>query len=219
MSKLHSNAKDLTKQRFGRLVALNPTEKRCSSAVMWDCICDCRNKISVPGNKLSSGHTKSCGCLRRECILESNFRHGYRKHPLYTTWLNCKARCYYTKGMDYKNYGGRGITMCAEWRNDPTAFIEWALANGWKNGLTIDRRNNNGNYTPQNCRFSSRYTQSNNSRSNKLFIAYGPHGQIEISKHQAVFARKWGLSKGNINSCLHSRLLHHKNWKFEYLIK
>jgi len=173
----------------------------------------------VPGSKLSSGHTKSCGCLRRELILKSNFRHGYRKHALYTVWLNCKARCYYPKHKSYKNYGGRGITVCTEWRNDSAAFIEWALTNGWKKGLTIDRRNNDGNYTPQNCRFVSRYTQSNNSRNNKLFVAYGPYGQIEISKHQAIFARKWGLSKSNISSCLHNRLLHHKNWKFEYLAK
>jgi hypothetical protein len=79
-------------------------------------------------------------------------KHGYRYYPLYQVWVNMKKRCYNKDNKQYKDYGGRGIIVCDEWMN-PKIFIEWCLANGWEKGLQIDRRDNDGNYDPDNCRF------------------------------------------------------------------
>lgn len=97
-------------------------------------------------------------------------RHGYRFHRLYPMWQHMKARCYNKNNRGYKHYGGRGIIVCNEWINNPPHFIEWVLKNGWKEGLEIDRENNDGNYSPENCRFvthkenihNQRLLQSNN---------------------------------------------------------
>jgi len=88
---------------------------------------------------------------------ERNFKHGFANHgnvhPLYSLWLGIKKRCYYKKRKGYENYGGRGIVVCDEWKDNPRAFISWCLVNNWKPGLLIDREENNGNYEPSNCRF------------------------------------------------------------------
>jgi len=94
-------------------------------------------------------------------------RHGYRNHPLYDCWHHIHDRCYSRNCKNYSNYGGRGITCCEEWKS-PKDFIEWCLSNGWEQGLQIDRIDNNGNYEPSNCRFSTPKEQMNNTRSNKI---------------------------------------------------
>jgi hypothetical protein len=90
--------------------------------------------------------------------------HGYTYHPLYQVWSDMKRRCYNQNMKQYKDYGGRGISVCRIWRNDSKSFIEWALSNGWKQGLVIDRINNDGNYTPGNCRFVTRKKSAQNRR-------------------------------------------------------
>jgi len=98
-------------------------------------------------------------------------KHGYAKngykHPLYVTWTNIKRRCYKARSTSYKNYGARSIKVCDEWKNDPKIFIEWALINGYEQGLDIDRIDNDGNYTPSNCRFVTRQVNSVNIRKHK----------------------------------------------------
>ena len=154
----------------------------------------------------------------------SNITHGYsrrhQKHPLYHIWGVMKDRCYNPSSPAYKYYGGRGIKVCDEWLNNPKAFIEWALKNGWGKGLTLDRwPDNNGPCAPLNCRFATRLEQAGNTRYLKLFVAYGPKGQVEISKNQSVFARKWDLYSASISRCLHDQCKIHKGWRFELLKK
>lgn len=104
---------------------------------------------------------------------------GYREyactreysHPLYDAWRNMKRRCYYKNSKTYKNYGGRGISVCDEWRNDYTAFLKWALTNGWKEHLQLDRIDNNGNYKPNNCRWVTQQENLLNTRHNRN-VAY-----------------------------------------------
>ena len=214
---MHKNSKDLTGQRFGRLVALKPTEKRKGKNIVWHCICDCGNVCIVNTGTLGEGTTQSCGCLRREKSRELNTKHNMRKHPLYMVWANMIQRCENPKSSVYKWYGGRGIKVCKQWHK-AIVFLGWALKNGWEFGLTIDRwPNNNGNYEPGNCRFATPLKQADNTRLLKLFIAYGPRKQIEVAKNQAVFARKWGLSAKNISGCLCGKRKQHKGWIFEYL--
>ncbi len=126
------------------------------------CKCDCGN-INKPLIhdliRSDSRQVKSCGCLTKEKLSQSAKTHGLSKHNLYK---KCKQ---------YKNYGGRGITMCDEWKNDFQAFYDWSITNGYKSGLTIDRIDVNGNYEPYNCRWVDWNTQQNNRRNNK-YISY-----------------------------------------------
>lgn len=113
-------------------------------------------------------------------------QHGYSKHPLYRVWRHAKARCCNENNERYKYYGGRGITICDEWKNNPKAFIEWCLNNGWKKELEIDRINNNGNYTPENCRF---VTHTENVHNARLLYDHNTSGYRGVNYKKAN--KKW----------------------------
>ena len=156
--------KDLTGQVFTRWEVLNQVkdyiEPNGIHRDKWLCICDCGVKREVRGKDLRSGKTKSCGCWN----IDNLTKHGYAHHPLYKIWVGVKQRCYNSKSTGYKNYGDRGIIVCQEWINNPKAFIEWSLINGWDKSLDIDRIDNNGNYSPSNCRFVTRSVNCVNQR-------------------------------------------------------
>lgn len=96
-----------------------------------------------------------------------SYKHGYRSHKLYKTWCNIKQRCYNKKHKAYPNYGGRGISMADNWRTDFKAFFDWCINNGYCETLTLDRKNNDIGYTPDNCRFVTRIIQGRNQRTRK----------------------------------------------------
>ncbi|MGZ3770074.1 MAG: hypothetical protein ACXVCP_00320 [Bdellovibrio sp.] len=101
------------------------------------------------------------------------YKHGLRGHPLYVVWASMKRRCLTPKNYGYKNYGGRGITICDSWMNDFKSFYDWSLSSGYESGLELDRIDVNGNYSPENCRFVTRSVQANNKRSNILYTENG----------------------------------------------
>lgn len=136
------------------------------------CVCDCGNESEVRVNSLKRGNTTSCGCFNKQRIKESKITHGFRRHPLYIVWRNMMTRCYKTNNKSYKYYGGRGIIVSEEF-HDLGTFINWCLNNGWEKGLTIDRRNNNGNYQMDNLRMVTIVEQANNKRNNRIFIYNG----------------------------------------------
>lgn len=148
---------DLTGKKFGRLTVIERSESK------WLCKCDCGNTKLVNGGHLVSGDTKSCGCLRNE----QRIKHGMRNTRLYSVWHGMKERCYNTKHKHFKDYGGRGITICDKWKNDFNAFAQWALSHGYADNLTIDRIDVNGNYEPSNCRFITNAEQQKNKRNSK----------------------------------------------------
>jgi len=162
---------DLAGQRFGRLLVLYDTGERKDKRVVWRCKCDCGNEVDAVSHDLTSGDTRSCGCYQRERVAEAHTTHGMvrhgKRHPVYGVWAAILTRCENPNAKCYKNYGGRGIAVCEEW-HDPAVFIDWALAHGWKKGLSIDRIDNNGNYEPDNCRWVTSKENNRNRRSNHL---------------------------------------------------
>lgn len=130
------------------------------------CRCDCGTEKDILIPNLTKGKSTQCSDCR-------GFRHGLSYHPAYRTWHGMIKRCYRAKGEDFRDYQGRGIKVCHEWKVDVAVFIRWAEANGFKEGLQIDRKDTNGNYEPGNCRFITVKANQRNRRDNRLLTAFG----------------------------------------------
>lgn len=166
--------KDLTGQKFGRLtvIGLNDTDTR---KTYWICQCDCGNIKTVRSDSLQSGAVRSCGCMKKEQDKENlskNHKHKMSGSRLYEIWQGMKSRCYNVHDARYSRYGGRGIIVCDEWKNDFDSFYHWSIENGYDNSLTIDRIDNDKNYCPDNCRWADAKTQARN-RSTNIEITIG----------------------------------------------
>lgn len=157
-------------ERYGKLVVMEEAEpiysKTGKMIRRWKCKCDCGNITIVRHGDLRNGSTVSCGCYNYE--KESAAKtHGYSRTKLGNVFEGMKQRCNNPKNKNYEKYGGRGIKICTEWLNDPKKFFDWAIKNGYKEGLSIDRIDVNGNYEPDNCRWADNETQCINQRLRK----------------------------------------------------
>ena len=163
-----SKLKDLTGMTFGRLKVIERVENHKNRHVMWLCECQCEEKTLrvVDSEHLLSGHTKSCGCLAREKSRERATTHGKHNTKIYKTWKNMKERVLNPNNTRYKNYGERGIKICDEWKDSFESFYNWAMNNGYKEGLTIERKNVNGDYCPENCEWITFEEQRHNKTKN-----------------------------------------------------
>lgn len=195
--------RDLTGQKFGRLTAISRADNRGKSCTMWRCRCDCGNEIITMRSSLVGGKTKSCGCLRVEDLVKRSTKHGMSNTRLYREWESMRDRCFREKCRDYPDYGGRGITVCDEWKDSFEHFRDWSLANGYQDNLTIDRKDNDGPYSPDNCRLATLEEQANNKRNN-LLITY-------CGKTQTL--TKWAEEMGMKEKTLWQRLK--RNWPIE----
>lgn len=160
---------------FGRLVVIEaPTFVRPEKGkARWFCKvrCSCgTEKVSLCQNVEVAG---SCGCLKREKLIAANTKHGGSRSKLYHVYQGMLTRCYDSKHKKFHRYGGRGVTVCEEWRESFAKFRLWAMSSGWKDDLQIDRRNNDGAYCPENCRIVTRSQNNRNKSDNHLVTAFG----------------------------------------------
>ena len=156
--------KDISGKKYNNVTVIKPIGKNKENRTIWLCLCNCGNETKAYKNQLEAGHKLSCGCIRGEKLKT----HGMRNHYLYSIWQYMLDRCSNLNHEHYKDYGGRGISVCLEWHdinnfiNDMHPRIE---------GASIDRINNNGNYCKENCRWATTKEQGNNKR-DTIFITY-----------------------------------------------
>lgn len=190
----HGNLIDLSGQIFGRLTVLEQTENK-NGRVQWKCRCECGNIVPVQSGCLRDGHTKSCGCLCLELAIKRKTTHGMRNTPEYNVWTLMLRRCRNSNDDAFKNYGGRGITVCDEWQHDFMAFYKY-VGKRPSSKHTIERIRNNGNYEPGNVRWATRSEQNNNSRGNHKITIHG------WTMNLGQWARFVGKSRQTISSRL-----------------
>ena len=195
------NRRNLIGDKFGRLTVIEKA-KSIKGRAMWLCLCECGNKTTVIGSNLIRGNSLSCGCLTDELNSKRMSTHGKSKTRIYGIWIGMKQRCYNPKVNSYKNYGGKGITVCDEWmgENGFCNFEEWSIKNGYSEDLTIDRIDPNGNYEPSNCRWADKETQMNNMTTN-IYLTYN-------GKKQTI--SQWSKETGIKSATLNYR--HRKGW-------
>lgn len=219
MLKFLGKGKDISGQRFGRLVAIEPVAERKYSQVVWRCRCDCGNKCFVASDNLSKGNTQSCGCLWREIAKI----HGKWATPIYSIWVAMIQRCENPKSTAYKWYGARGISVCERWHSFENFYAD---VGDPPEGMSLDRYPNmDGNYEPSNFRWATKKEQANNSRpkssghcKQRWFRAWHEDSMCQyLSNNQNKFARKYGLCRSSISLCLRSKRKTTKGWTFKWI--
>ena len=192
---------DLTGKKFGRLTVLGLSEKKSGRKSYWVCECDCGNKKLVRSDSLKRGQVQSCVCLKKEQNKINLDRTTHGDTPtgehkrLWEIWQGIKQRTSNPNNKSYARYGGRGISVCEEWRENYVNFRDWALNNGYSDNLTIERIDVNGDYCPENCRWATVKEQCNNRRTNVLIEWNGKTQNIE----------RWSEETGIPYKILHDR--------------
>lgn len=181
------NKKDIQGQKFGKLTAINAVGTDKHRKVLWRCVCECGNESVVTGKRLRTGHTSSCGCIQRQPI------HGMSHSRIYSVWRDMVTRCNNPSNSRWKDYGGRGITVCSRWLNFSLFLEDMGEA---PEGMSLERIDNNQGYALQNCKWATSIEQASNRRTNK-FLEF--QGQI---KTVSQWARDLNISISALNNRL-----------------
>ena len=169
---------ELSGKRFGRLLVIEKSGVTPNGIILWKCLCDCGNIVSIRSTHLVNGKTKSCGCFQRDVASKLKKSHGLSDSRLFMIWQAMKQRCNNSNSDYYKFYGGKGIKICAEWESDFLSFYNWSISNGYTDKLTIDRIDINKGYSPDNCRWATASEQSNNKSDVKYVTYHGAKGSF-----------------------------------------
>lgn len=179
MVTLGPKAINMTGRRFGRLVVIACSERRHAaghSRLMWRCQCDCGGEATAATHTLTSGHSRSCGCVQREVVTQRSTKHGHspagKSSPEYISWASAKGRCTNPSEASFSRYGGRGIRMDARWLTDFSAFLS-DMGPRPSQRYSLDRLDVNGHYEPGNCRWATAHEQAQNKRSTVRITANG----------------------------------------------
>jgi hypothetical protein len=165
------SAIDIAGKRYGRLQVISRTNNNRQGTARWACRCDCGAQITILGSSLRNGHTKSCGCLQSERARDANTKHGAYLTPEYRVWCGIHRRCNDKKDGAFKNYGGRGITVCKRWDNFSKFFADMGERPSAKH--TIERIDNDNGYFPKNCEWATRKAQCRNRRISRYYKIHG----------------------------------------------
>lgn len=192
--------------RVGDFVVLNVDHVDQYRHIFYKCRCDCGNIFIKRDDIIKNAKHKACNNCQRHRV--DMISHGKSNTKLYRIYYGMKERCYNSKNKEYKNYGGRGIIVCDEWKNNFILFYNWSVENGYKDGLQLDREDNSGNYEPSNCRWVTPLVNSNNKRT----CIYYTYGDKTLSING--WSRELGINKNTL-----WRYLRVKNYTIEYIIK
>jgi hypothetical protein len=184
--------KDEAGNKYNRLTVIGFSGLSKDNKALWKCKCDCGNEAIVSGKALRKGTTKSCGCQKSESTIKRNTTHGCTGARLYRIWQGMKSRCNDINFPAYKDYGGRGIKICEAWQNSFPNFKEWANKSGYAERLSIERKDVNGGYDPENCTWVTLPEQGINKRSTRWVTVDG------VTKTMSDWARTIGIAISTI---------------------
>lgn len=195
---------DITGKKYGKLIVVSECGRDKWGRVLWLCKCECGKETITTKNKLEIGKKKSCGCLIDDIKTWIHRKHGMSETRLYGIYQSMKTRCY-RNHVAHHLYKDRGITICEEWSGEDgfSSFAEWAMKNGYEDDLTIDRKDNEKGYSPDNCRWITMKEQQNNKRNNVCLTFNGETHTIA----------EWGEITGFGGNCIRARL--RNGWSVE----
>lgn len=194
---------DLTGEKYGYLTVMGRAPQDTYYGSKWRCKCVCGKECVVLSSNLRSGRQTSCGCIKTLKAIQRNTTHGVSGNAIYTCWKDMIHRCENPRHASYPDYGGRGIKICEEW-HEPKIFYDWSISHGWKKGLTLDRIDNDRDYEPSNCRWTTWEVQANNKRKN--------HSITYNGKTQTI--AQWSIECDIPYDTLYSRIAK-RGWNIE----
>jgi hypothetical protein len=177
-------------KRFTRLVVISNAGTNKHRALLWTCLCDCGNTVTVIGNNLRQGNSRSCGCLSVEQTKLRFTKHGMSNTNIYRTWRHMHDRCYTENNEEFKNYGGRGIAVDPSWHSFGVFFADMGDA---PDGMSLDRKDNNANYSKDNCRWATPTEQSMNRRVNNRLTVNG------VTQPMTAWARELNIIPNTVS--------------------